>query len=54
MKKLLFIAFIFFGSLQLFAQDEIQWMSMNNALEAQKKNSKENIYGCLYRLVWPL
>jgi thioredoxin-related protein len=41
MEKLLFIAFIFFGSLQLIAQDKIQWISMNDALEAQKKIPKK-------------
>ena len=41
MKNLLLIAFIFFGSLQLHAQDKIQWMSMNDALEAQKETPKK-------------
>ena len=41
MKKLLLIAFLVAGSLQMIAQDGIQWMSMNEALEAQKENPKK-------------
>ncbi|MBT3872563.1 MAG: DUF255 domain-containing protein [Flavobacteriaceae bacterium] len=41
MKNLLLIAFIFSGSLQLHAQNKIQWMSMNDALEAQKETPKK-------------
>ncbi|MFK5981996.1 MAG: thioredoxin fold domain-containing protein [Flavobacteriaceae bacterium] len=41
MKKLLLITFVFIGITKLTAQDKIHWMSMNEALEAQKEAPKK-------------
>ena len=41
MKKGLLVIIIIFGSFQINAQDGIKWMSMNEALEAQKENPKK-------------
>ena len=50
MKNLLLIAFIFSGSLQLHAQNKIQWMSMNDALEAQKETPKKIFMDVIYSI----
>ena len=52
MKKIFFILLLFVGS-GLQAQ-EIKWMSLPEALEAQKTRTQENIYGCLHPVVWSL
>ncbi len=41
MKKALLIAFVLLGVTKISAQDKINWMSMNEALEAQKENPKK-------------
>ena len=41
MKKLLLIAFVLIGITKMNAQETIQWMSMNEALAAQKENPKK-------------
>jgi len=41
MKKALLIAFVLIGITKINAQETIQWMSMNEALEAQKENPKK-------------
>jgi thioredoxin-related protein len=41
MKKALLIAFVLLGITKIVAQDKINWMSMNEALEAQKENPKK-------------
>jgi len=33
---------------------EIQWMSLAEAMEAQKNSPQKDLYGCLYRLVWAM
>jgi hypothetical protein len=43
----LIILILIFNSNSIFAQ-EIKWMSMGEAQEAQ------NFYGCLYRMVWTM
>ena len=54
MKQTLLVALFIVLVSPLYAQDEIRWMSMNEALEAQKKSPKKNYHGRLYQLVWPL
>jgi hypothetical protein len=49
----LIILILIFNSNSIFAQ-EIKWMSMGEAQEAQKKYTQENFYGCLYRMVWAM
>ncbi|MCF6306527.1 MAG: thioredoxin family protein [Flavobacteriaceae bacterium] len=41
MKKIVLIAFVLIGITKLNAQDKIQWMSMNEALAAQKETPKK-------------
>lgn len=41
MKNILLIAFVLIGITKLNAQETIQWMSMNDALTAQKENPKK-------------
>jgi len=41
MKKTLLIIFVILGITKINAQDTIQWMTMNEALAAQKKNPKK-------------
>lgn len=41
MKKILLVLFILFGINQITAQDKINWISMNEALEAQKETPKK-------------
>lgn len=41
MKNILLIAFLILASIQIQAQDGIKWISMNEALEAQKENPKK-------------
>ncbi len=41
MKNIFIIAFILLGITQINAQDKINWMSMNDALAAQKENPKK-------------
>jgi thioredoxin-related protein len=41
MKKILLIAFVLLGTARLSAQKTIQWISMNEALAAQKENPKK-------------
>lgn len=40
-KKMLFIVILLIGITNVTAQDKINWMSMNEALEAQKENPKK-------------
>ena len=41
MKKIVLIAFVFIGLSTISAQEEIKWMSMTEALEAQKETPKK-------------
>ncbi|MFT6127061.1 MAG: hypothetical protein ACJAVA_001543, partial [Flavobacteriaceae bacterium] len=41
MKKFLLLAIILLGLTQVNAQDKIKWMSMNDALAAQKEHPKK-------------
>ena len=41
MKKLIIVALIITGTVQSYAQEKIIWMSMNDALEAQKETPKK-------------
>ena len=41
MKNILLAAFLVFTGIQIHAQEGIKWMSMNEALEAQKENPKK-------------
>jgi len=50
--RLMFL-FVCFSLSALQAQN-IQWMTLAEAREAQKKVPKKNLYGCLHGLVWPL
>ena len=52
MRTIITLFFTFF-SVALSAQ-EIQWMSLAEALEAQKKKTQKNLYGCLYQMVWTM
>lgn len=41
MKNILLVAFLILASVQVHAQEGIKWMTMNEALEAQKENPKK-------------
>ena len=49
MKNILLLLILFsFGNI---AAQEINWMTMNEALAAQKKNPKKIFYGCVHHVV---
>ena len=51
-RAIILLVFVFLAPSSM--AQEVQWMSLSEALAAQKVQPKKNIYRRIYGLVWPM